>query len=232
MNNLLNNSDTYLRSDLFTGITESKQIDIFNAGQRDSMLPGATLFREGDPAVRCYVVQKGSLKLSKLHEEGKEAIVRYINPGEITAAVAVFGGKRYPVTARAVSLTEVVGWNRETILKLMSEHPALAINLLHAAVNRLDDMQGRYLELYTERVERRIAHAILRIMRQSGRRVDTGILIDFRLSRQDLADYTGTTLYTVSRTLRNWENKGWIASGRERIVVTDAHALVTFVETG
>jgi len=232
MNDPLDHLDIYLQSDLFDGITKKEQIDILNAGHRDSMLSGATLFREGKPASRCYVVQKGRLKLTKLHEEGKEAIVRYINPGEITAAVAVFGGKQYPVTARAVSPTEVVGWNRETILKLMSEHPPLAINLLHAAVERLDDMQGRYLELYAERVERRIAHAILRIMRESGRRVDTGILIDFRLSRQDLADYTGTTLYTVSRTLRNWENKGWIASGRERIEVTDAHALVTFAETG
>ncbi|MFO7599928.1 MAG: Crp/Fnr family transcriptional regulator [Candidatus Desulfacyla sp.] len=232
MNNLFNDSDTYLRSDLFDGIPKKEQIDILGSGHRGSMLSGATLFREGEPAFRCYVVQKGRLKLTKLHEEGKEVIVRYINPGEITAAVAVFGGKRYPVTARGVSATEVVGWNRETILRLMSEHPPLAINLLHAAVERLDDMQGRYLELYAERVERRIGHAVLRIMRQSGRRIDTGILIDFRLSRQDLADYTGTTLYTVSRTLRNWENKGWIASGRERVVVTDAHALVTFVETG
>ncbi|MFP3928299.1 MAG: Crp/Fnr family transcriptional regulator, partial [Desulfobacteraceae bacterium] len=83
-----------------------------------------------------------------------------------------------------------------------------------------------------ERVERRIARALLRIMRQSGRKSERGILIDFRLSRQDLADYTGTTLYTVSRTLSIWEKKGWVESGRQRIVVTDPHALVDFAEEG
>jgi len=232
MNDLLDGLDTDFRSDLFAGMMKDEHADIFNAGQKRLMPPGETLFREGDRASRCYFVQKGRLKLIKLHEEGKEAIVRYINSGEITAAVAVFRGKRYPVTAMAVGLTEVIGWERDTILKLLAAHPPLAINLLQAAVERLDDVQTRYLELHAERVEQRIAHALLRIMRESGRRTDSGILIDFRLSRQDLADYAGTTLYTVSRTLSRWEKLGWISSGREKIVVTDAHALVTFGETG
>jgi CRP-like cAMP-binding protein len=68
-------------------------------------------------------------------------------------------------------------------------------------------------------------------MKQSGRKTDEGILIDFRLSRQDLADYTGTTLYTVSRTLSSWAKKGWVRSGRDRILITDPHALVTLVES-
>jgi len=81
-----------------------------------------------------------------------------------------------------------------------------------------------------ERVEQRLARALLRFMNQAGRKTTEGILIDFRLSRQDLADYTGTTLYTVSRTLSSWEKQGWIASGRERIVVIDPHALMLFAE--
>ena len=232
MNDLFDGLELDSRSDLFSGIKKDKQSDIFNAGQGRLLSPGKTLFREGDRASHCYFVQNGRLKLTKLHEEGKEAIVRYINPGEITAAVAVFRGKLYPVTAAAVGPTEVIGWDRYTILKLLSAHPPLAINLLQAAVERLDDVQTRYLELQAERVEQRIAHALLRIMRESGRKTDSGILIDFRLSRQDLADYAGTTLYTVSRTLSRWEKLGWIATGRERIVVTDPHALVTFSESG
>lgn len=136
------------------------------------------------------------------------------------------------MTAQAVGPVKAVAWDQETMLKLMTAHPRLAMNMLHAAVERLDDLQSRYLELSVERVERRIARAVLRIMKQSGRKTDEGILIDFRLSRQDLADYTGTTLYTVSRALTRWEKKGWTASGRERIVVTDPHALVAFAEAG
>jgi CRP-like cAMP-binding protein len=52
------------------------------------------------------------------------------------------------------------------------------------------------------------------------------------LSRQNIADYSGTTLYTVSRTLSAWEKNGWVKSGREQIVITNPHALVQFAETG
>jgi CRP-like cAMP-binding protein len=232
MNSQINFSDTFSRSDLFAGIEKEKLSDIFSLGHRRVYKSGATLFREGDPALQSYLVLKGRLKLSKLHEDGKEAIVRYINPGEITAAVSVSNEKNYPVTAQVVGSAEVVGWDREAMLELMTAHPRLAINMLRVAAERLDDIQSRYLEMRVERVEQRIARALLRIMKQSGRKTDETILIDFRLSRQDLADYTGTTLYTVSRTLSNWEKKGWIASSRERIAVTDPHALVTFAETG
>jgi len=232
MNNQISFSDTFSQYDLFVDIEEDKLSDVFNFGDRRVYESGETLFREGDPALRSYLVIEGRLKLSKLHEDGKEAIVRYINPGEITAAVSVFNGKNYPVTAQAVGHSMVVGWDRETMLEIMTAYPQIAINLLGTVVERLDDIQNRYLELQTERVEQRIARSLLRIMKQSGRKTEEGILIDFRLSRQDLADYAGSTLYTVSRTLSSWEQRGWIVSGRERIAVVNPHALVTFAETG
>ena len=224
--------DTVSRPDFFAGIPTEKQADILGRGHRTLFKSGETLFRKSDPALKCYLLLNGRLKLSMLHEQGKEAIIRYIDPGELTAAIAVFKGKEYPVTAEAVGAVEVVAWDRETILKLMLEYAPLAVNILRAVIDRLHELQSRYLELYTEQVERRVARALLRIMRKSGHKTDEGILIDFRLSRQELADYTGTTLYTVSRTLSSWERSNWIKSRRERITVTDPHALVTLAEKG
>jgi CRP/FNR family transcriptional regulator, nitrogen oxide reductase regulator len=82
----------------------------------------------------------------------------------------------------------------------------------------------------TERVERRIAHAVLRLARQAGRRVEEGVQIEFPLSRQDIAEMTGTTLHTVSRTMSAWEQAGLIDGGRQRIVIKDPHALVRIAE--
>ncbi|EFK09969.1 cyclic nucleotide-binding domain protein [delta proteobacterium NaphS2] len=232
MNHLSDYLESPIRSGIFTGISEEMRPKIFSAGQRRFVKAGTTLFHEADAARQCYFVQKGRLKLTKQHIEGKEAIVRYINPGEMTAAVAVFKENTYPVTASAVEDTTVVGWDRPTILKILSDYPSLTINLLSGALDRLEEMQKRYLELCAERVEQRIARALLRIMRRSGRKTHEGVVIDFRLSRQDLADYTGATLYTVSRILSAWEKKGWISSGREKIMVNDPHALVAFADNG
>ncbi|MBN2243498.1 MAG: Crp/Fnr family transcriptional regulator [Acidobacteria bacterium] len=232
MKNQINFPETFTRSDFFSGIDEHEVSAIIRSGHQVVFKSGSTLFRQGMPARKLYLVEKGRLKLSKLHRDGKEIIVRYINPGQITAAVAAFSEKELPATAQTVGSTEVIEWTRESILRIMGKYPRLAINMLHAALERLDDIQNRYLELTVERVEQRVARALLRIMKQSSHKTEEGIHIDFRLSRQNLADYTGTTLFTVSRILSDWERKGWISSGRERIAVTDPHALVTLAETG
>jgi CRP-like cAMP-binding protein len=222
--------DRFYRSDFLSGITESQTASILNRGNRIQFQSGEILFHQGDPAHKSFLVLNGRLKLIKLHEEGKEAILRYIGPGELTAIISVFKEKEYPATAESIGVTEAVGWDKQTMLLLMLEYPPLAVNMLRCAIDRLDELQDRYLEICTEQVEQRISRALLRIMKQSGRRANDGIYIDFPLSRQELADYTGTTIYTVSRILSAWEKKGWIKSKREQIIVRDPHSLVMFSE--
>ena len=79
------------------------------------------------------------------------------------------------------------------------------------------------------RVERRVAHALLRLAKQAGRKVEQGVEIDFPISRQDIAEMT-TTLHTVSRTLSGWEQQGLVESGRQRIVLCDPHKLFQLAE--
>ncbi len=71
---------------------------------------------------------------------------------------------------------------------------------------------------------------LLRLASQTGRQTEEGVLIDMPLSRQDLAEMTGTTLYTVSRILSQWEQKGYVESRREHVVIRFPHALVTVAE--
>jgi CRP/FNR family transcriptional regulator, nitrogen oxide reductase regulator len=82
----------------------------------------------------------------------------------------------------------------------------------------------------TQQVEKRIAHRLLRLVKQSGRKVEHGVEIDFPISRQDIAQMTGTTLHTVSRTLSSWENKGLVESSRQKIVVREPHKLFMLAE--
>lgn len=222
--------DSFHRSDFLSGITEQQAAGILNRGNRVRLKSSQILFRQGGPARKTFLVLNGRLKLIKLHEEGKETILRYIGPGEMTAIISVFKEKEYPATAETIGATEAVEWDKQTMVQLMLEYPPLAVNMLRCTINRLDELQNRYLEICTEQVEQRISRALLRIMQQSGRRAEDGIHMDFPLSRQELADYTGTTVYTVSRILSAWEKKGWIKSKRERIIVCDPHSLVLFSE--
>ena len=217
-------------SDFLLGLSKEQVDEIVERGKLYDLQSGTVLFRQGDPATQSLVVLKGRLKLGMLHELGKEVLVRYIGPGELAAMVAVLQGRDYPVSAEAVGATQVVCLERRTMLKIIEDYPPVALNMIRNALNRLEELQNRYLELYAEQVERRIARSLLRIMKQSGKRSGDEILIDFPISRQELADYTGTTLYTVSRTLSAWGKKGWVRSKRERIIIANPHALVLFAE--
>jgi CRP/FNR family transcriptional regulator, nitrogen oxide reductase regulator len=95
---------------------------------------------------------------------------------------------------------------------------------------RMTELQERLREMQTEQVERRIAHTLGRLVVQAGRRTREGIEIDFPISRQDLAEMTGTTLHTVSRTLSKWEGSGIVAGGRQKVVILQPHALVSIAE--
>ena len=107
---------------------------------------------------------------------------------------------------------------------------AAAVNALQTVGQRLQDAHSRIRELSTEEVERRVAHAILRLMQQAGRKTGDGIAIDLPLTRQDLAEMSGTTLHTVSRLLSAWHEKGLVAGGRRQVTVTDPHRLFMLAE--
>lgn len=217
-------------STVFDCLTSEQLAGLLKDGRHAKLYPKSILFHQSDPATNCYMVNRGRLKLTKLNAQGNEVIIRYINSGELTAAVAVLKNSKYPVTAQAIEDTEVVGWDKPMLIRMMRQYPDIAINLLGVLLERLDDVQDRYLEICTEQVGRRIARSLLRLMRRAGSKTPEGIHIDIPLSRQNIADYAGTTLYTVSRTLSAWEKNGWIKSGREQVVITNPHALVLFAE--
>jgi len=121
-------------------------------------------------------------------------------------------------------------WDRETTHQLMLKIPQLAINALELVSRRFANLQTRYQELATSRVEQRVAITILRLARQFGKRVDAGLLIDMSLSRQELAEMTGTNLYNVSRIMSKWEQDDIVSLGRMSVVITNAHKLVMISE--
>lgn len=114
--------------------------------------------------------------------------------------------------------------------RLMEEMPRIALNALNHVATRIQDLQGRVRELTTERTEQRIARALMRLMDQAGEPTEQGIKITMPLSRQDIAELTGTTLYTVSRTLSRWERDGLVESGRERIMIRSPHRLAKIAD--
>lgn len=216
--------------DFFQGLTHRELIDVMDTGDYRNFESGEFLFFESDPATIMYVLIDGQIKLSQLTPEGKQVILSYATPGSAFGIIAVLGDMNYPVSAQALADSRVLCWGKSSMHELMIQIPNLSINGLAILSWKIREFQDRIRELSTERVERRIARALLRLGRQTGRLTVKGIVIDLPITRQDLGEMTGTTLYTVSRILSKWESMGLISSAREKITIKSPHKLVVVAE--
>jgi CRP/FNR family transcriptional regulator, nitrogen oxide reductase regulator len=215
---------------IFAGLERKDLEAIARAGRMSRIRNGEFYFQEGDPADRMYLLVEGKIRLTQVTPDGQQVILRYIGPGDEFGVIAMLSEIEFPVSAEAAEDSLSLTWDSATLQKLMHAYPRLATNALHILAQRVKEFQDRIRELATEKVERRLARALLRLVRQAGRKVPAGVLIDLPLSRQDLAEMTGTTLYTASRILSQWETRGIIHSGREQITIIQTHNLVVIAE--
>jgi CRP-like cAMP-binding protein len=208
--------------DLFRDMTEDNLDAVLSTVQVRTVDPGEPVFSQGAPADEFFLLLHGHLKVSQITPAGEQVVVRHVLPGEVFGIAKAIRRDDYPATAEAVTDSIVLVWMAGQWQDFVTLNPVLAVNALQAVGDRLQEAHTRIRELSTEEVERRVANALLRLVRRAGRpEEDGGVLIDFPLTRQDIAEMTGTTLHTVSRLLSAWEAQGIVRSARKKITVTD-----------
>ena len=215
---------------VFAGLAPAELDAILSEARSIRYPKNSAVFQEGEDVHSFFVLLHGHVRASKTTPAGQQVVVRYVAPGEIFGVAPAIGLTKYPATATAVDDSVALAWPSAAWPRLVARHPALATNTLQTVGSRLQETHTRVVEMSTQQVERRVAHALLRLARQAGRKVEQGVEIDFPISRQDIAEMTGTTLHTVSRTLSAWESQGLIESGRQRVVLRDPHRLFVLAE--
>jgi CRP-like cAMP-binding protein len=207
------------RAELFDGLASAVLAEIAQLGQVKTLSRGTRLFAQGTKVERCHALVTGCVRIAQSGPEGGQVLVRFVGPGEIFGTVALFTDRHYPADATTVIDSVEISWAESALLELIQRYPQIALNLVKVIGKRLREMQERLRELATQRVDQRIAHALLRL---ADRGVSPGIddaRIEFPLTRQDVAAMCGATLHTVSRVLTAWEKAGYLSSRRARVSI-------------
>lgn len=191
---------------------------------------GDAAFQQGEEATHFFVLLHGHLKVVQITAEGEQVVVRYVNPGDVFGIARAMRRSHYPASTIAVQESLALAWPSSEWDQFIAGNPHFAFNALQTVGQRLQDAHSRIRELSTEEVEQRVARAILRLVDQSGEETPEGIQINFPITRQDIAEMTGTTLHTVSRLLSAWKERGLVNSGRKRIVVCALDDLIRLAE--
>lgn len=186
---------------------------------------GDHIFVEGDPADAFICLVEGRVKVYKATPAGKEIILEIFGPGDPLAAVAVYESVPYPASALALESVSGVRIGQRDFFALLERYPALVRGLLSGLTMRLAELTRRLAELTGARVEARFARLFLKLGHQIGRRDRGGLFVPMALSRQELADLTGTTIETTIRIMSRWQKEELLLTEKDGFVLLDADAL-------
>ena len=217
---------------LFEGFAPSALDDILERAHAVHYPKGKVVFSQREDAHWFFLLLHGRLRVTQVTPQGEQIVVRFVNPGDLFGIALAIGRTTYPGTATAAADSLALVWPSSAWPGIMAAHPSLAANAMRMVGSRLQEAHERVRELSTEDVERRLAHALLKLAHDAGVAKKSGIEIDFPVSRQDLAEMTASTLHTVSRIMSSWEAAGILEGGRQRVAIRDEQRLQAIAEGG
>ena len=170
------------------------------------------IFGEAEPADYFYQVVGGAVRTYKVLEDGRRQIGAFYLPGDVFGLEA---GETHGFSAEAVMRSTVRVARRSIVLAMAARNPDLGAALWQAAAGGMRAAQEHMLVLGRKSAEERVASFLLDIGQRGGCRE----IIELPMSRQDMADYLGLTIETVSRTMTLLENEDTIELPSARRVV-------------
>lgn len=215
--------DSSLISDmpLFAGLAPEALDDILSRAHARHYEKGTIVFSQDETAYSFFFLLHGRLRVTQITPAGEQIVVRFVSPGDLFGVAPALGRDTYPGTATAMVDSLALLWPCAVWPQMMARHGQLAVNAMRTIGSRLQEAHQRLREISTEDVERRVAHAVLKLGAEAGHESSRGMQIDFPVSRQDIAEITATTLHSVSRIMSAWEAAGIIESGRQRVTIRD-----------
>lgn len=187
---------------------------------------GQAIFVEGDPSEMLYTLVEGRVKLLKILPAGKEVILEILGPGDPLGAVAAFESRPYPASAVALEAATCIVIPRAAFFSLLETCPSFSRGLLVGLSFRLIELTRRIAEVSGGRVEQRFALLFSKLAERFGeRRPDGTIQLPIVLSRQDLADLTGTTIETAIRVMSRWNQESLVTTAKTGFLITDTREL-------
>jgi CRP-like cAMP-binding protein len=220
------NVDEMMRqAPLFGALSAENRALVAKVASTRLYVKGETIFAEGDPPNHLLTVVQGRVKVTKMTPAGKQVILELFGPGDPFGAVAVYKERPYPATAIALTDCVCIVVPSRSLFDLLEKHPSLVRGLLLGLTRRLIELTNRITELSGGKVEPRLARLLLNLAEDKGHPAEGGTFIPIPLSRQELADLTGTTIETCIRIMSRWRKEELVDTRAEGFLIIDMDAL-------
>lgn len=179
------------------------------------------IFMEGEPGIGMHFVKSGIVKIYKISEDGKEQILHFLREGDIFAEVVLFDGGNYPASAEAVEDCQVGILRNQDIEQMIVQNPSVGLKMINVMGKKIRAAHATLRNLALKDSFGRVVATILELADRHGVETAEGIRINLALSRQDLANYIGSTRETVTRILTDLKKSKTIQISSKQIIILD-----------
>ena len=207
-------------SPLFAELSPSAELELCDGAIERSFSNRKVIFREDDPIRFVDIVVQGSVKITQLSPDGGEVILRIERSGSPIDGMGEMSEKVHSTTAWAVGDCRLLSWDASVFTNFMRRFPAIQRNATTIMARRLKALSESFCDLSTARVPQRLARLLLRLTEG-----DSSFHEPLGLSREELAQMTGTSLFTTSRLLREWAELAIVYVNRRGVLIEDLNAL-------
>lgn len=220
------------RCPLFSQLTSEQLREVEASSYSREFARGEVIYLPSDMSDSVLLLARGRVRIYHVTSEGKQAILSFVEPGEMFGELSLFSPNQREEHAEAVDKSLVVLMPREVVHRLMMRHPQISISLTRLYGLRLRRIERRLKSLLYRSSRERLIHLLLELAEKYGQQSENGLLIDLRISHQDMASAIGATRETVTITLGELQQEGLIRIVRRRVYLQQIDQLSGSVDFG
>jgi CRP/FNR family transcriptional regulator len=214
------------KDSLFTGLPGDELVHLSTSKTCNTYQKGQVIFYEGNFPMGLYCINKGKIKVYKMGRMGKEQIVRLAKPGDLIGYRAFIGEDVYTATAEALEESVICFIDKKSFQHVIDSAPDIPAKLMRNLCAELRDAENFIQSMAQKSVRERLAEVILILEKKYGPDASDPTLLDVALSREDIANITGTAIETAIRLLSDMKESGLIAFEGRKIRILDHAKLV------
>ncbi|MCK4578809.1 MAG: Crp/Fnr family transcriptional regulator [Candidatus Marinimicrobia bacterium] len=206
---------------IFSELRDDDLQTIMDMAVKRSFPKGKMIVIEEDQADTLYIIEKGSVKITRLNEDGREVILAILGSAEFFGEMALLDGQGRSANVMALEDAVLYTLNRRDFLDVLNRFPSISIQLLREMAIRLRKSDQQIKSLSLSDAEHRIGIALHRIADDMGFFKMGQVVVPRLPFQQDIANLAGTSRETVSRMLKNLESKGLLEREGRKLIIKD-----------
>ncbi|QPK79328.1 Crp/Fnr family transcriptional regulator [Corynebacterium lizhenjunii] len=217
--------DILSRAGIFQGVDPVAVQNLIEQMETVRFPRGATIFEEGEPGDRLYIITSGKIKLARHAPDGRENLLTVMGPSDMFGELSIFDPG--PRTSSAVCVTEVhaATMNSEMLKQWVADHPAIAQQLLRVLARRLRRTNANLADLIFTDVPGRVAKTLLQLANRFGSQEGGALRVNHDLTQEEIAQLVGASRETVNKALATFAHRGWIRLEGKSVLIVDTEHL-------